>query len=621
MGVLGLFLCGCGGIAAYIYYKANAGLQGLAGAMTDAAEKMKTAKQDPGPGQSPVDRALQFKGRSYVELEKTGGLLDLNASFTVEMWVRVSRSTSVNYLAGDEAWPGMSPEISTKSLCGWVLRTRGEQGGLSALDFTIATKNEWIYVIGKAQLEQDRWYHVAVSKSPDMIRLYVNGDECLSRSCKGLEFIPSPTDLYLGVRKNAHTDRSFEGAIRAFRVSSGARPQNELKPDQHFTRQPDTLILLDFSAGGGTQLPDLLRAHPGSVVGAEWIDSVPPGGQKPPGDKPGPTTNPPGTPTVVLKAIKTFLTDSSQSGPRLSLSRDGSQAVTVIEGGHLWDTASGKELPWNDPEIAKSMKENVHTAVYSADGNHLWTSIPQRIAEVNAKTHKIERSVPTEEYSVRWGLYLSPNEKYIATDEEVYDVQAKRKIIDFTKELGRLEDVTFGHDGKTVVGRGMAGLNGFQGISLWNLESAKLVQKIEFKGDALLDSQFVACSPTTDVFAMRTKTGDGEVVEIRDLTTGEVKATFGKGLKLVKGSLAWSPDGKYLSVTVDLGFVDHGFRRAVWLLDATTGKPVASLSPAPEGIDRVAFSGDGTRFAILSPNSDQGRKMDLILWDMTQLPK
>jgi hypothetical protein len=56
-----------------------------------------------------------------------------------------------------------------------------------------------------------------------MIRLYVNGEEYASRSCKGVEFIPSPTDVYLGARKNAYKDRIFEGAIRAFRLSSSAR--------------------------------------------------------------------------------------------------------------------------------------------------------------------------------------------------------------------------------------------------------------------------------------------------------------------------------------------------------------------------------------------------------------
>jgi hypothetical protein len=62
---------------------------------------------------------------------------------------------------------------------------------------------------------------------------------------------------------------------------------------------------------------------------------------------------------------------------------------------------------------------------------------------------------------------------------------------------------------------------------------------------------------------------------------------------------------------------------ALWLLDAKTGKPVATSAPAVESADALAFSGDGTKLAILtSPKeSDKWKSMDFVLLDLTKLPK
>ena len=308
----------------------------------------------------------------------------------------------------------------------------------------------------------------------------------------------------------------------------------------------------------------------------------------------------------------------------MSLSPDGSLAITIIEGCHLWDTATGKELPWKDPETAKNMKKCEGNAVYWPDGSHIWVSdFPRGIRAVNMMTHKMEEDViPTESYS-GWVLRLSPEMKSIATARVLYDVSTKRPIFEF-KEQGDQGEVDFGHDGKTMITRGEEGrTGGFKGISLWNLETQKVAHTVDFKEDTdFLANQFLACSPTANVFAVRNKTGNDSVVEIRDLESTEVKATFGKGWKLTGGSLTWSPDGKFLTVAVSRELPD-GFTTVneVWLLEAASGKPVARLEPARDEVERVAFSGDGSKLAILAPNPQKDHKMDLMLWDLTQLPK
>src|SRR4051812_32468321 len=67
---------------------------------------------------------LSFIGRNSVELQETQGMIDLNAEFTVETWVRWDPEAAPGqYIIGDEAWPGMSPKLKVDQTGGWVLRT------------------------------------------------------------------------------------------------------------------------------------------------------------------------------------------------------------------------------------------------------------------------------------------------------------------------------------------------------------------------------------------------------------------------------------------------------------------------------------------------------------------
>src|SRR2546429_72524 len=107
---------------------------------------------DPGPVVL-TQRCLHFTNRDRVELKDTKGLLDLNGTFTVEAWVRWDANIRAeHYLMGDEAWPGMSPDIPATVPCGWVLRMSApDRTGTRKLDFTIgATANgkaDWTSVL------------------------------------------------------------------------------------------------------------------------------------------------------------------------------------------------------------------------------------------------------------------------------------------------------------------------------------------------------------------------------------------------------------------------------------------------------------------------------------------
>jgi WD40 repeat protein len=327
-----------------------------------------------------------------------------------------------------------------------------------------------------------------------------------------------------------------------------------------------------------------------------------------------PKTGPAGV--VVLEPIQVFETDSSQNGQRLTLSPDGTQAVTVIAGGRLWDTVTGKELPWKDAETAEYMKnEWVGNAVYSADGSLLWANrSSDKIVAIDVKTHKIVQTIPSEQ-ARGWILQVSPEGKYLATQEAVFDIASKSKKLEFGKEHGRLEEVLFGHDGKHLVTRGE------KGICLWDLDTGKVMRTMPFLEDSVLENQFLSCSPTEDVFAVRTKSGDRKVVEIRDLKSGDVKAHIAETLELRGGNLAWSPDGKLLTVpVVDQTPGTSHVHPILWVFDVKSGKPVATLPPT-RGIERVTFSGKGNRLGIIAQGKEPSDKNKLMLLDLTKLPR
>jgi hypothetical protein len=234
-----------------------------------AARSPQAAKGPDEPG-----HALSFSDAASVELSGQTAV-PLQKDFTLELWVRwFSRAPGEQYLAGDEAWPGMSPQVDARQESGCVLRTTEPKRGLRALEFTLGSTRGWFRVFGKPARDADAWVHVAVSKTKDGVWLYRNGKPDGYQKCTGVQFNASPTPLYLGVRKHAFANRKFYGDIRAFRLSSSALYGRAFQPPQVFAREKDTVILLDFSAGKGDRVPDLSgNGHDGVIAGAKWTES------------------------------------------------------------------------------------------------------------------------------------------------------------------------------------------------------------------------------------------------------------------------------------------------------------------------------------------------------------
>jgi hypothetical protein len=222
-------------------------------------------------------RCLRFSECGYVELKKTTGLIDLNDSFTVESWIRFDgKNNKQATFIGDEVWHQMSPAIDVSTSGGWVLRLQPtDDPAKSIVQFVAGTTNpEWFVVDSSPVVVLDgEWHHIAVSKTPEVLRLFFDGKRVSEEKCKDARFTPSVTDLYIGVRKNAFPNRQFKGEYRAFRISNKARYSEAFVPPASFVKDPRTDLLLDFTGNDATRILDLSgKEHHGVLSDVKWAD-------------------------------------------------------------------------------------------------------------------------------------------------------------------------------------------------------------------------------------------------------------------------------------------------------------------------------------------------------------
>jgi hypothetical protein len=231
-------------------------------------------------GQDASPAYLRFANRrDHVELEKTRGMLDLQKPFTIELWVRWGTNITDKhlYLAGDEAWPGMSDKVPVTAESGWVLRTKKAKGAdKQPLDFTVAAtvkgKRTWLSVLTDSQqVEPKQWQHIAICRTASELQIFWNGVPVARQALAGIELHSAPSNIFLGVREHAWKDREFVGDIRAFRISSKARYGAKFTPAVPTEKDAGTLVLLDIPAAEA-QVPDLSgEEHHGALVGVELI--------------------------------------------------------------------------------------------------------------------------------------------------------------------------------------------------------------------------------------------------------------------------------------------------------------------------------------------------------------
>jgi hypothetical protein len=211
----------------------------------------------PDPEQMPdklTTPGLRLTENSFVEIANTVGLLD-GMEFCVEAWIKTpaftgehSRTGEHLHLFGDNSW-----HLHAKP-------------GDKKWDMMISVGGQSWYE--NYALEPLTIYHIALVRGENSIQLSVNGEG--PGGSLQTSMFPGTDNFCIG-HKPLAADPALPGAeIYAFRASSRARYRGGFIPQVQFTRDADTLILLEFS-GKGTTLKDLAGNHDGRIINATWV--------------------------------------------------------------------------------------------------------------------------------------------------------------------------------------------------------------------------------------------------------------------------------------------------------------------------------------------------------------
>jgi hypothetical protein len=239
-------------------------------------------KPKPEPEPAPnKKRALQLSQDSYIEVANAGRLVDWNRPLSIELLLRVREPMPGRggHLLSD--YPG-DGQVRNGS---WALNLNPGPKSLPkprwGFGFGYLTEDgigTGAGVSGNLTLTAGTWHHVAMVRTPPDLSFYIDGQLCSKRT------IDKPIKagnalLCIGGRPIANMREAFNGEIAGLRISK-ARDPKDFDAKKEFTKDADTLLLLDFS-GKGAILKDLAGTHRGRVTNAKWIEGADPVAEKP----------------------------------------------------------------------------------------------------------------------------------------------------------------------------------------------------------------------------------------------------------------------------------------------------------------------------------------------------
>jgi len=158
------------------------------------------------------------------------------SSFTVEMWIYLTASTTYQAIIGNHSGDGA-----------WVLRIDNSSG----LKVVIYTGS--LLLTGSTTILTNAWTHIAMVREgtgSNQFKIYVNGSADITNTVANNYTQTNP--YYIGVQQNALSTTQFNGYISNLRIIKGTAvyTSNFTPPTAPVTAITNTQLLLNFTNAG-----------------------------------------------------------------------------------------------------------------------------------------------------------------------------------------------------------------------------------------------------------------------------------------------------------------------------------------------------------------------------------
>lgn len=156
--------------------------------------------------------SYSFNGSSdYIDIGT--GVVNSGSPFTVSMWIRTDDNSSLSY-----AYAQHGSSVSELNI--------GKSSSNNALVYLQNDSASWIQPEGDSIIRTNTWYHLAVVRGSNTLRIYLNTSLEASESMPGGSYSTNDTDI---ARRPADADFYWPGEIQDVRVYNRTLSQSEIQ--------------------------------------------------------------------------------------------------------------------------------------------------------------------------------------------------------------------------------------------------------------------------------------------------------------------------------------------------------------------------------------------------------
>lgn len=256
----------------------------------------------------------------------------------------------------------------------------------------------------------------------------------------------------------------------------------------------------------------------------------------------------------------------------------------------LWDAATGKLIRSFD-----GVPSTIISLAFSANGAHALSGDKNNTVKLwDTATGKLIRSFDGHSANVS-SVAFSPDGKYVLSgggwfkNSEVllWDVASGMRVQRFEGSSNEVTAASFSPDGMRALSAGRKFLN------VWNATTGKLIRSFEQNSGHVAALAF--SRDRTRVLSLE----NGNVLRLRDTTTGELLNNLDGGAEEMVRCVALSPDGtRALAGGGKPGVGDYSEKGKLRLWDVITGRVLYNINAYSGGgdgeVNSVEFSPDGT---------------------------